>query len=64
MRNSFKELEEELISKHGEPPESVKENIDGTFRIFHFVGDILELFVSKLLKLIVSISGGTEEDNK
>ena len=58
MKNNFKKLEEDLISRHGEPPSKVKKNIDSTFGIFRIMADILDLFIPKMIQLFVNLAGG------
>jgi hypothetical protein len=64
MINNFKKIEEDLISRHGEPPAKVKKNIDSTFGIFRIMGDILELFVPNMIQLFVNLAGGENKSQK
>ncbi len=61
MSNNFNQLEEELISKHGEPPTKIKKNIDGSINLFKSFGDIIELFVPNLLELVYNLLGGSSK---
>ena len=63
MKNNFKKLEEDLISQYGEPPSKVKDNIDGTFGIFRAFGDIVELFIPKMLDLFLSLFGAHSDNS-
>lgn len=61
MVNNFKKLEEDLIAKHGEPPAKVKKGIDSTFGIFRIIGDIIDLFIPKMIRLFINLAGGEEK---
>ena len=63
MKNNFKKLEEDLISQYGEPPSKIKANIDGTFDIFRACGDIVELFIPKMLDLLLSLFGAQSDNS-
>lgn len=64
MKNNFKKLEEDLISHYGEPPKKVKDSIDGTIGVFKVMGDVLELFIPRMLEMLTSLFSGPQVDNK
>jgi len=62
MRNSFKDLEKENISRFESESENVKNKIEGETSSYKFIGDILDLYFSKVMGVFVAMSGGS--DNK
>ena len=63
MENNFEKIEEDLISQFGEPPKSVKRNIDESFSIFRMIGNIIELFMPKVIEVFVNLAGGDKDDS-
>lgn len=62
-RNNFKELEE-LLSKDKEfTLQKVQNNLVGTRNLFGFLGDIIELFIPKIMDVIINLSGGDMTEN-
>ena len=66
MKNNFEVIDEDLIAQFGEPPQKVKTNIDESFSLFRMIGNVLELFVPRLMEMLVSLAGGnsTNEPDK
>jgi len=56
--NSFKELENENSKKFEERDQRIRENVNHSVGFFHFIGDILDLFSSKMVSMFLSVSGG------
>jgi len=56
--NSFKELEKENSKQFEERDKRVRENVNHSIGFFHFLGDILDLFSSKVVNMFISVSGG------
>jgi len=56
--NSFKELEKESSKQFDEREKRVRENVNHSVGFFHFIGDILELFLPKLVSIFVNVTGG------
>lgn len=61
MSNNFEKIEEDLIAKHGEPPTKVKHNIDESFSFVRMIGNIIELFMPKVLDIFVNLAGGEKD---
>lgn len=61
--NSFKQLQEETEEKYQSPPESIKENLDGSFNLIKMVGQMVELYLPRVFEIFVHLTGGetTEE---
>lgn len=59
--NSFKELEKLHISSFEQKSEEVKERIDGETSSYKFIGDVLDLYFSKVMGVFVAMSGGNEQ---
>jgi len=68
MRNSFKELEKENIERFKKESDNVKQKIEGETSSYKFIGDVLDLYFSKVMGVFVAMSGGgerkTEDDPK
>lgn len=56
--NSFKELEREGSKQFEERERRVRHNVNHSIGFFHFIGDILELFIPKFVNIFVNITGG------
>ncbi len=56
--NNFKRLEEEEFNNMPEPPAEIQNNIVGQVNIFRFIGDIIDLYLPKVVDLFVQMSGG------
>ncbi len=56
--NSFKELEKENSKQFDERDRRVRDNVNHSIGFFHFIGDILELFIPKFFNIFVNVTGG------
>lgn len=56
--NSFKELEKENSKQFDERDRRVRDNVNHSIGFFHFIGDILELFLPKFFSIFVNVTGG------
>lgn len=61
--NSFKQLEEEHESLHPHTPPDIEENVMGNMRVIHYMGNVLELYLPKVVKLFISMLGGHESSS-
>lgn len=66
--NSFKKLQEEEERKHPPPPE-VEESIMGNMRFMKFFGEMIELFIPRMIEMFGALLGGrtdslSKEDDK
>ncbi len=59
--NNFEKFEEDLVNKFGDPPNKVKKEIDGSVGFFRIIGNIVELFIPKMMDLFINMSGGSRE---
>ena len=57
--NSFKKMQEEEEQQFPHPPPEVERNVMGNARNIQFVGDVVELYLSRFFDMLVSIFGGT-----
>ena len=60
-RNNFEELEEETLEQYGSPPSEVKRNIKKNIGLFHFFGNIVDLFFPKVLKIFSNMAGADDK---
>ena len=51
--NNFKELEKQIISSRGSGGETTKESINSNNNIFHFIGDLIELYLGRLISGLI-----------
>jgi hypothetical protein len=66
-QNSFKKLQEEEEKDFPHPPPQVERNVIGNARNIKFMGNVVELYFSRFLDMIVSIIGGNttrRQENK
>lgn len=61
--NSFKRLMDEEEQQFPHPPPEIEHNVMGTARNVHFMGNVVELYLSRFLDLLVSIFGGSTSKN-
>ena len=60
IKNSFKELQEEETGKFNSVSEQkIRNNLDANVGLFHFFGEIVELYLPKIFGLFVKMSGGS-----
>jgi len=63
-KNSFKELGQKEIDEIGETPKKVEQNVMGLVHGGHFFGDVIELYFSRMIDLILSLFGADQEPEK
>ena len=54
MRNNFKNLDEDDYG----PPENIFYNVQETLGIFRYLGQIADIFLPKIVDIVVEMSGG------
>ena len=59
--NSFKQLAEEE-EKFPHPPPETELGIMGNVRVFHFMSDILELYLPRVFDIFIALVGGADQD--
>ena len=57
IMNSFKQLQEEEERQHPPPPE-IEENIMGNMRFLKFFGEMIELFIPRMIEMFAAMLGG------
>ncbi len=61
--NNFKELEIEQASRFdAQRSDRVKKDVHNSMSIFRFIGDIIELYIPRVLGIFTSMSGGDAPD--
>ena len=60
--NNFKELEDLEQRTHGQPPVFIKKRIDGTIGVFQFMGNVIELFLPRVLGVFNNMVGGSRSN--
>jgi len=61
--NSFKKLEEEQQRLHPEPPPEVERNVMGNARNIKFMGNVIELYFSRVMSVLAQIFGANPDRN-
>lgn len=62
--NSFKQLEQEDVDKVGNAPEQVEQEVMGFVQGGHFFGDVIELYFSKMINILMALFGSDPEGKK
>ncbi len=62
--NSFKRLQEEQENQHASPPPEIENNIMGSMRVAHFMGNIVELYLPRVFDLILALFGSKKEEEE
>lgn len=61
--NNFQKLQEEneeqYYTEHGS---DLRDNLLGTFSTYRFIGDIIDVYVPRVVDLFIAIAGGGESD--
>lgn len=60
QENNFKAWEDELIRNHTRPPSHIGNNLRQNMGFFRLFGDLFELYMPKMFKIIVQVVGGTD----
>lgn len=58
--NNFKKLQEQELSDVEFRSNSIKSGISSSMGAFRFVGDMLDLFIPKVLGIFVNMAGGDD----
>ena len=62
-RNNFEELEELLTKDRNQSLEKVQNNLLGTRNVFGFLGDLIELFIPRIMDVFVQITSTDQSDS-
>ena len=60
-KNSFQMLEEEILSEKPHAPSDIERSINSRFKSVKMTGDIANLYLVRMFKLIISMLGGDQE---
>lgn len=64
IKNSFKELQNEETSKFSKASEQkIRHNLNHNVGLFHFLGEIVDLYLPKIFGMFVKMSGGGPSPN-
>ena len=58
MRNNFKRLEEEEEKRYPGAPPEIESNIQSEIGIFKMIGQIVDMYLPKVVEVFVMITGG------
>lgn len=56
--NNFKELGKEQERSFSKSDQRIQKNVNYSVGFFQFIGDILELFMPKIVNMFLNLSGG------
>lgn len=45
------------------PPPHIKSNLGGTMKIYRFIGQVVELYLPRVMDLFVLLSGGEQDES-
>lgn len=63
-KNSFKQLGQEDVNEVGKAPDQVEHNVMGLVHSGHLFGDVIELYFSKMIDLVLSLFGADHDKQK
>lgn len=63
--NNFQQLqaEEELLFKQGSKDQEVRNRLQGTMGFFQFIGNIVDVYVPKVMDCLIVTIGGNLQEN-
>ncbi len=59
-KNNFKELEKQRMEEAGNALDKIKSNVNSNLGVFHFIGEMIELFLPRVLQLFTQGTNNTE----
>ena len=62
--NSFKQIQEEEEQQFPHPPPEIERNVMGTARNISFIGNIVELYFSRVIDVISAILGSNKNSRE
>jgi len=62
--NNFKELEKQQTEKYQSSLDNIKNNIDSNMGTIGVFTQIVDVYFSKIINFIISLTGGSEENLK
>lgn len=63
-KNNFKELEKEHIKDFEAKSDGVKQKIEGETSAFRYIGDIIDLYFSKVMNVFLAMAGGKDDEKE
>lgn len=60
--NSFKEMQDEDLDKNPQAPKLIENNLNSNMQSMHTFGNVVELYISKVVDLFVALLGGKKND--
>jgi len=61
-KNSFKDLEDEDLDKNPQAPKQVEDDLNANINSIQTFGNVVELYLSKVIGLFVAILGGKKNE--
>jgi len=59
-QNAWKEREKREIENTKDPSLDIKKNVKGTQGVFQLMAEVMELYLSKIFKTLLSLMGGSQ----
>jgi hypothetical protein len=56
--NNFQRLMQEEERRTPPPPPRIKNNLGGTMKVYRFLGQVVELYLPRVIDLFILLSGG------
>ncbi len=61
QKNSFKAIDEEQMSNFSLMSSSVEKNVNGSLGVFGIVGNMINMYLPRLIQFFVHLVGGEEQ---
>ena len=62
-KSGWKERQKREIENAKDPSPDIKKNVKGTTGIFNLMAEMMELYMSKIFEMIISLIGGSHTNN-
>jgi len=56
--NNFKKIDEEIRNQHPKAPADIEHNVNSNIHSFTFFGNVVELFIPRIVESLLNILGG------
>ena len=61
--NNFKELQKEQVQKYQGVTKKIKKNVDSNISSFAFIGNIIELYFSRLFNVMINLTNSDKSSD-
>ncbi len=61
--NNFKELENQQIEDYSKVTDKVKKSVDNSISSFSFIGNVIDLYFTKMFDVMFKLTSSADEDH-